>query len=268
MDFLSVVRVVLRRWPIVLGALVLSTLAAYMAARSVAPSYQAKGSALLVGPQGAAIPGAEELQLDNPYTRLDNSTLVLTAVAVQIMDDSAIRESLQDEGAAPDYVVGRAEDGTPVLGVVVTNTDPAVAVKTVDLVLDRLNAELDDRQAEAGAPPDSRVRSIVVTRSDTAIEQLGGRIRAFLAVAALGVAASISLAFITEAIVQGRRRRADEAAPPSPETTAPMPEAAPPTPKATPPSPEAVPSADGDGLSASAAAVLQAPPSAKSDSGG
>lgn len=215
MDFLSAVRVVLRRWPIVLGALVLSVLAAYLAARSVAPSYQAEGSALLVGPQGATIPGNEEPQLDNPYTRLDNSTLVLTAVAVQIMDDSSIRESLRDEGAAPDYVVGRAEDGTPVLGVVATDADPAIALKTVGLVLDRLNDELDIRQAEAGAPPESRVRSIVVTRPDRASEQLGGRIRAFIAVAALGVAASISLAFITEAIVQGRRRRAAEAAPTS-----------------------------------------------------
>lgn len=262
MDFLSVVRVVLRRWPVVLGALVLSALAAYTAASSVAPTYQAKGSALLVGPQGATIPGSDELQLDNPYTRLDNSTLVLTAVAVQIMDDSSVRESLRDEGAAPDYVVGRAEDGTPVLGVVATNTDPAVAVKTVDLVLDRLNDELDDRQAEAGAPPDSRVRSIVVTRSDTASEQLGGRIRAFLAVAALGVAASISLAFITEAIVQGRRRRSGEATPP-PSEAVPSPDG-----EGLPASPATVPSPDGEGLPAAPAAVLQAPRSAKSDSGG
>ena len=255
MDFLSVVRVVLRRWPIVLGALVLSALAAYMAASSVAPSYQAKGSALLVGPQGATVAGTEQPQLDNPYTRLDNTTLVLAAVAVQIMDDSSIRESLRAEGAAPDYVVGRAEDGTPVLGVVATNTDPAVAVKTVDLVLDRLNDELDIRQAEAGAPADSRVRSIVVTRSDTAIEQLGGRIRAFLAVAALGVAASISLAFITEAIVQGRRRRSGEAVPPTPGNAA-------------PPTPEPVPSPVGEDLPSSPATVLQGPPSAKSDPGG
>ena len=208
MDFFSAIRVMLRRWHIVLSALMISVALAYGVALSIAPTYQAHGSALLVGAAAAVPAGSEAGSAQNPYTRLDSSTAVLTKVASQIMDDVRIRESLVAEGATRDFQVGQASDGTPVFVVVATHREASVALATVDLVLARLNEELDDRQAAAGAPPESRVRSIVITQPADANELIGGRIRAFLAVVALGVAASASLAFLADAIAQGRQRHA------------------------------------------------------------
>jgi hypothetical protein len=207
MDFLSVIRVIIRRWYVVVSALLISMAISYAVVRSIAPTYQASGSALLVGAPPAQNPDDPDTLNQNPFTRLDASTAVLTAVATQIMDAGPTRESLIAEGASKDYQVGQATDGTPVFVVVATDRDAEVAIGTVNLVLDRLGEELDSRQADAGAPPEARVRSIVITEPDEATELLGGRIRAFLALSALGAAASVSLAFVADAIAQGRERR-------------------------------------------------------------
>ena len=202
-DFYTVVRVLVRRWYIVvLGALVTAAVALWIA-MSIAPTYEAKGSAILVGAQSSNVPGNAR---DNPFTRLDSSTVVLTAVATQIMDDPRIRESLADGGASAGYEVGQASDGTPVFIVVATHADEQTALRTVDAVLKRIDDELDRRQAEAGAPEESRIHSILLTQPDAAQELLGGRLRAFLAVALLGAAATVSTAFLVDGFARGRSR--------------------------------------------------------------
>ncbi len=112
MDFFSAIRVMLRRWHIVLSALMISVALAYGVALSIAPTYQAHGSALLVG---AAAGGACRLRSwlrSEPLHQVGQLHRVLTKVASQIMDDVRIRESLVAEGATRDFQVGQASDGT------------------------------------------------------------------------------------------------------------------------------------------------------------
>lgn len=209
MDFFAAIRIVGRRWYVVVAGLILTAIAAFVVMQSVAPTYQASGSAMVVGPAPASEDGDVDPLSLNPYARFDGATSTLAAVTVQIMNDIEVRERLHEQGANADYQIGQATSG-PVISVVVIDADEQQAIDSASLVLHAVNDELDQRQAEAGAPEASRIRSFVVTEPTRSVRLTGARIRAFLAVAVLGTAASVSMAFVAEAIAQGRRRKRDE----------------------------------------------------------
>ena len=103
--------------------------------------------------------------------------------------------------------MGLANDGTPVIVMRATATDEAVAIDTVHLATDALQEQLESRQSDAGAPEEIRIRAIVLTDPGDADLLVGDRIRAFIVVLAIGVAASISMAFLAESIAQASSRR-------------------------------------------------------------
>lgn len=197
-------RLIVRRWYVVVSALVVTVVVAYTVMQSVAPSYRAEGSVLLYAPSS----GDDPTEVVNPFRSFDSSTSVLAAVMVQVMNDPSVRNSVGLAGGRPDYVVGLANDGTPVIVMRGTDTDEALALETVHLATDALQQELERRQSDAGAPDEVRIRAIVLTDPDDADLLVGDRIRAFIVVLAIGVAASISMAFLAEGIAQSNRRRA------------------------------------------------------------
>jgi hypothetical protein len=202
-DFFAAMRLIVRRWYVVASALIVTLAVAYTVMQSVAPTYRAEGSVLLFAPSAdSAAAGAAV----NPFRSFDASTAVLAAVIVQIMNDTDVRAAIAEGGGRPDFVVGQSTDGTPVIVTRATDPDEARAILTVRLAMEELQAELDRRQADAGAPEEVRIRAIVLTEPTDTDALVGARIRAFLAVMALGVAASVSVAFIVESLAQSRRR--------------------------------------------------------------
>jgi capsular polysaccharide biosynthesis protein len=211
MDFFAAIRIVGRRWYVVVAGLILTAVAAFTVMQSVAPTYQASGSAMVVGPAPTSVDGEVDPLALNPYARFDGATSTLAAVAVQIMNDIEVREQMAEGGANADYQIGQQSSG-PVISVVVIDPDEEQAIHSASLVLHGVNDVLDQRQAAAGAPEESRIRSFVVTEPTRSVTLTGARVRAFLAVAVLGAAASLSLAFVAEAIAQSRQRKEDELA--------------------------------------------------------
>jgi len=210
-DFFVALRLIARRWYVVASALTVTVVVAYTVMQSVAASYRAEGSVLLYAPSS----GDDVDEPVNPFRSFDSSTSVLAAVMIQVMNDPLVRNSVGEAGGRPDYEVGLANDGTPVIVLRFTDTDEAIAITTVQLATDELQAELDRRQSDAGAPEEVRIRAIVLTAPDGADLLVGDRIRAFIVVMAIGVAASISMAFLAESIAQSNRRRAREDRPTS-----------------------------------------------------
>lgn len=202
MDFFIAVRVLLRRWRLVVATLAVGFAVAFAVMQSVAPTYEARGSVLLFAP--SASDDEEEPAEANPFRSFDASTAVLAAVIAQIMDDASVREQVAELGGEPDYQIGQATDGTPVLTAIATDEDESVAIRTVLAVQETIDAELEERQSAAGAPEEARIRAIVITEPTNASELIGGRIRAFAAVAAITVAGALSLAFVVENISHAR----------------------------------------------------------------
>lgn len=203
MDFFVALRLIVRRWYVVGAALAVTLVVAYAVMQSVAPSYRAEGSVLLYAPNA----GEDPTEVVNPFRSFDSSTSVLASVMVQVMNDPVVRNDVGLSGGRPDYEVGLATDGTPVVVMRSTDISEDHAIETVVLAVEALQEQLDNRQRDAGAPEEIRIRAIVLTEPDGADRLVGDRIRAFIVVMAIGVAASISMAFLAESIAQSSRRR-------------------------------------------------------------
>jgi hypothetical protein len=201
-DFFVAVRLIVRRWYVVASALVVTLVIAFTVMQSVAPSYRAEGSVLLFAPSA----GANEDEIVNPFRSFDSSTSVLAAVMVQVMNDPVVRNRVGTQGGIPDYEIGQSNDGTPVIVIRATSSDEAAAIESVEITSNQLREELTQRQADAGAPENIRIQAIVLVEPSDADLLVGDRIRAFIVVTAIGVAASISLAFLIESIAQSRQR--------------------------------------------------------------
>jgi hypothetical protein len=213
-DFLTTLRVLLSRWYVVVPALALTALAVTFTARTAAPSWQATGTVVLLGPAatGEVMPGSGEPVRMNPYLEFGGALEVAADVMSKVMSGDTMVERLRAKGATAPYEVGTGVDGaSPVINVIATGDDPDQAKVTVQVVIRELRAELSRRQAAVGAPRAQFIRVEQVTTPGTAKRLMGSTLRAAAAVLALGVVLTFALAFLADALGErraARRRRA------------------------------------------------------------
>jgi hypothetical protein len=208
-DLLTTIRILLRRWFVVVPALLLTAGAAYLTLQTVKPSYEATGAVVLLGPAtaGAPVPGEPSPPQVNPYLEFGGA-LETTALIVSrsLMSEAAVTR-LAEKGATAVYEVGTGSDGgSPLVNVIATDPDEAVALRTVEVLITEVGAELERRQAAARAPRSQFIRAETVTTPTRATPLSGSSLRAVAAVGALGLAASFGLGFLAEAVAVRRRR--------------------------------------------------------------
>lgn len=214
MDFLTAVKVVVRRWYVVLPVMLVSAVITAGVVQNVPPAYQSAGSVLLASPGMAREDGAPAI---NPFANIDYSSSVVAGIVAQLMESKEVRERLVEAGADPDYIVGTPTgSNAPVLGIESTAATAELSVQTVQIVMTGIQQELETRQRDAGGPPHTWIRAIVLTTPTEADVVVSGKIRALAALAALGLVAAVSLAFLVESIGVGRRRRMHDVDGPTP----------------------------------------------------
>jgi len=207
MDILTAFRIILRRWHVVVSGLILTAVVAVIVMQSISPTFQARGTALVVTPQAPTEGTTPSIISQNPFARFDASTTVLAGVVAQLMSDIEVRENLHEQGAKADYIVAQENENAPILTVLVEDKDEDYAMESASTVLASINEELDDRQADAGAPEASRIRSMVISEPTRTTRLVAAKVRAGFATGLLGAAASISMAFVVEGFAQSRKQR-------------------------------------------------------------
>ncbi|MCZ7525055.1 MAG: hypothetical protein M5U14_00870 [Acidimicrobiia bacterium] len=211
MDLLTAVKIIFRRWAVVLPVLLLTVAAAFLISTRISPTYSARGSVVFLPPSegGAA----------NPWSGF-NPALQTTATLIgQVLDADDQRQAFLDEGLSGEYRIVAPYDPTravlaPTLELSVDTTDPEVALATIRELVTRIQTELEDQQEDSGASEDTWIQSRALTVADQAVEQNTARYRVLAIVVLLGGAAAVSLAFVLESFDAGRRRRLEEAAGP------------------------------------------------------
>jgi hypothetical protein len=226
-DFWASLAVLQRRWKLVVAGVVATVAAAAALFTLVPPSYVANGSMMLLPPASAAIapaaedppatvgdepngspePGGDEEDEpaeSNPYLGFGGTLNVMGEVLAHVVNSESVAAEL-----APDarYEVDIAPGIAPILTVEVSSPDPEVTHRSLLAVMDEVNAVLEERQAEAGAPASTRITSRELSVPEAATRQRGSKVRAAVAAAALGVAATIGLAFTAEGWSERRRLR-------------------------------------------------------------
>lgn len=216
MDLVKTARIIRRRWYAVLIG-VLCTLGGVAFVVTMPPIYEATSVLVLLAPNTPATvttgPGAAAGPV-NPYQAFDSSiTITATLMGTQVMQPTVV-DALVRQGASPDFTVATDPNtGGPTVTITAKASTPSQALITTRLVTDEFRRQLNQRQAEAGAPESSMITASPVVTPSTANRLVSGRIRALVAVLAVGMVVSICLALAAESMALARDRRRDRRLP-------------------------------------------------------
>lgn len=207
MYFLDALKVVKRRWYIVLVGALLTAAAAGVAIKVVPTSYQASGQMVLLLPPEAV----EEGKTVNPFINLQAGlTVAATLIAsnVSTMDE---HEEMKARGFPSEYAVGLNPGAGPLLQVTVTDTDPKTVNATRDEVMRRLNSELKLIQAADKLPERQVIHSREYSVSAQPEVLRGSKLRALAVIGGVGITLTLVVAFALDRFLLRRsttRRRA------------------------------------------------------------
>lgn len=194
MDVRSLTLAALRRWYVLLPALLMTAVLTLSVGDSIVPEYETAGAALLVPPAVVAGP-------TNPYAASSGPEVLRTVVS-----GSAVRSRLVAQGLEGEYELG-VTNRTPIFNISVRSDDEQRTLETASAVVEALRQELARGQAEFGIPANAMATIQVIDAPDTVVEVGSGALRAKAAVALVGVVASVALALTYDDLLLLLRRR-------------------------------------------------------------
>ena len=209
MFFAELGQVLLRRWYLLLVGVLCAVAAGFVTFQAVPPAYTANAEVLLLPPD-PTVP-----EDGNPYLSLSGLTPAGDVLA-RALSDPKTAEEIAAAGGRGQYTVALDGDSPAPLVVVEAEAETALdALKTRDLVLERLPAALRQIQTAANVPSDAYITASGVTRTDEPLKEIKPQIRALVMV----VGGALVLTFLgtaaTDAILGRRlvRRTARQARP-------------------------------------------------------
>lgn len=207
---MSIVRLIRRSWHLVLPMFLVTVGLVLLVAQSVPVTFEAKGT-VLFQPSATAPPAPDPTGTTLPFNRFSqpgSGEVFAARIITTVMDDTAVKDELKAKGAG-DFTIEMKDPTLPLLEITAEGTTAEKALTTVRLVADQMNQELATQQQTSNADPATFITTRPLLPTDKADKLYAGRIRAAVAVAALGLGATLSVPFLMEGIGRGRRRDAD-----------------------------------------------------------
>lgn len=215
MDVVTVVRAALRRWYVLLPALILTSLVMYRLYATAEPLHTATGQVLLVSPNsvfehfdvsGSGEDGEEPLEITrqvNPYLGFNSSLMVTSKVVGGILDAPDTRREYQQDGLIADYAV-EIDTQAPIVMLSVEGAPDAPVLKTLRRLVEDAEQSLLELQNEADAPDGELIRQKVIALPSEPESSSGKLMRLLLLVAGLGGAAALGGAVLFDAMASRR----------------------------------------------------------------
>ncbi len=211
MDLWTATKVVFRRWRIVVPALILTFVVAFVVVGRVAPTYKATGTIEFLA--------SNDGNTANPYNGF-NSALQTTATLVGTsVGSQKSRYFFAKSGLDANYKIVAPYDPTravlvPSLDLSVESSNADVALATLKRLSAAVTLDLETRQTKGGGPRQLWIQTNVAAMDTAAIKQTGNATRVLILILLLGVAVSISLAFFAESLTSDSKSRRAVALPP------------------------------------------------------
>jgi hypothetical protein len=215
LDFMTVVRLARKWWYLVLPMFFVTIGLALLVAQSVPVTYEATGTVLFEPPASiqASPTGGTATTVVRRFPNAGSEEVFASRVVATVMNDATTKEALRKSGAG-DYTVEQQttenNEDLPILRISADAKTQEGALRTVKLVSDAMVNALTNQQQASRVDPNELISVRPLLSDETASPLYGGRIRAGLAVAALGLAATFSLPFLMEGMSRGRRREATD----------------------------------------------------------
>jgi len=213
MEFWTSVKVILRRWYVVVPCLIVTVAMGVYLVGQAKPSYKATGSVLLStngqAPRPATTPST--LAGVNPYANMDQSQLAF--LVSQAAGSSTLQDAMTAAGSTASYSVV-AIPGEPAMTVSTMAATPAEATSSYHKLVRLLNTQLQRRQLALGAPANALVGVQDWTTPSKALPQNAAKVKALIVVVVVGLLLTLALTFLVDAVMTNRvpwSRRRDHA---------------------------------------------------------
>ncbi len=212
MDFFDTLKIIVRRWKIVIPGLILTAIAVVGAYGAAGSQYHAMNSLLLVVPTPPANVAANNGQPTdacsrNPFCGSGNLTNLGNVVALSMSDEARSTPILKDHPGASYTVILSDDQRSPIIVVNAVGSSQAEALATLKSATVAVTVELARRQREIGVPADSLIDSEPVVVARSAAIQSGGKTRGAITTLALGVILTLGSVFLVENISRSRKRK-------------------------------------------------------------
>ncbi|HEY7070360.1 MAG TPA: hypothetical protein VH479_09615 [Acidimicrobiales bacterium] len=201
MDLLTALRILIRRWPVVLIGLAVTVIGFIQIGAMIAPTYEAKSTVLLLSPGS---------NTTNPFNEFGGNLDVTADALMVVLQSPAGAEKLKADGATGSFKLERTSG--PLVDITASAGSKVEATKTVEVVVEGVKSELELRQQ--ASPIEQRITVSELTLP-VASAKLGSRIRAQFVVVAVGLTGTVAAALAVDAIMRQRsearlRREAEE----------------------------------------------------------
>jgi len=215
MDLLALFHSLMRHK--VIAAVVLAFVAAGNAyvLFGVAPVYECKTQFVLVNPPPPPTddeirqnPALAKLNADNPYLRMPNPSVVVDVLAQRVSGEN-VRRELMAAGADGDYQIAptNAIGSGLVIEITGTGSTAGQSRRTLDLVSDRMKADLRAMQKVNGADDRFLIQALLISPPTDPQRRVTSTARSLIALTAAGVVALFAFISVAEAVGPRRARR-------------------------------------------------------------
>jgi hypothetical protein len=205
MDLLDSLRALARRWPVTLALLVM-TICGSVAALVIIPwQYESTATVVFLSSREGSKPVG-----GNPWLAFDGSLTITAEVVARGMSDERTAQELKAKGDTAEFTVGLAQDSRgPLMDIVATAPDPAVAQSTMESLVALCQQRLTELQKKSAIQPSATIRSSLVTATDEAELAAQKKIRTIMVIVAGGMLLTVGVPLFIESLVQKRRRQVE-----------------------------------------------------------
>ena len=194
MYFLDALKVLVRRWYVVVAGFLLMALAAAAAINWVPTSHQASGQVLFLLPPEAT--GSQTPT--SPFLNLPEGLSIAASLVASNVTTKDTARDMESDGFDSDYAIALNPGGGPLLVITTKDTDPAAAMATRDELIGRVAAELERLQSDAGVPQRQWIYPTMNALGQRAEALPGNKIRALAAILGTGLALTLTAAFVLD----------------------------------------------------------------------
>lgn len=198
---------VVRRWYLVLVAILLSVGATAVVVDRVGPTFQVDGAALIFPPTAKVERGAQAATVGNPYLALDGVTLARDIVIRSLMSKSVADQIDEQIPGATFEATPDVMTNAPIINVTVEAPSSEDAAKTLSAVLERIPGILTELQAGLGLDQGDLITSQPLIANPEPDVVRKGQIRAGVVSIAAALGLSLLMIGLLDGLLLSRKRR-------------------------------------------------------------
>jgi hypothetical protein len=205
MDFGEILRIIRKRWYVMLPGLAVTAALTFAAYLVVPTKYQSNTSfSLINSPRPVTAQG-----YGNPFLTFESS---LTATADFLARSLTATESVREVnalGVTEEYTAALSDNAMgPFITITVTGTDRAHVKRSTTVLAEYARAKLRQMQERSGAPESSMIQAVTIIEPQPPTSVIKTRVEVVAGTAGLMLALALVATFLTESVARARIRTA------------------------------------------------------------